>query len=198
MTEQEERRVAALRNRSTVTNVYGPVWKWTDLGEKPVWTVEATQPFNVPALRNELREQGWTIYSGDIPFVNRLFLDNDVGMHLSVEGFLLDERAHDDEDGERNFRVIKHGGVGRYEVDRTVLVELANVKASEPFQVPWRVLSYDLETSIANNSILCAAVWVEDMLDGSRRVYEYRGAEDLIMEQMTEICLLYTSPSPRD
>jgi DNA polymerase I len=61
------------------------------------------------------------------------------------------------------------------------------VKQSEPFPVPWRVLSYDLETSIAHNTILCAAVWVEDMATGDRRSYEYRGAEDLIMEQMTKM-----------
>ena len=185
VTDEEERRIDVVRRRSEVMDVRGPVWKWTDLGEKPVWTVEAVQPFNVPSLRGELQKQGWTIYSGDIPFVNRMFLDNDVGMHLAIDGFLIDERKHDDEDGERNLRVIKHGGVGRYQVDRTVSVQLENVKESEPFQVPWRILSYDLETSIANNSILCAAVWVEDMIDGSRRVYEYRGAEDLIMEQMT-------------
>ena len=31
---------------------------------------------------------------GDIPFVNRTFLDNDVGMHLVIDGFLIDEREH--------------------------------------------------------------------------------------------------------
>ena len=45
-----------------------------------------------------LRKQSWMIYSGDIPFVNRLFLDNDIGMHLAVEGHIVDSREWDDDD----------------------------------------------------------------------------------------------------
>ncbi len=187
ITDAELHRIEALRQRSDIVDVRGPVWKWTDLGEKPIWTVEAIQPFNVPSLRTDLMKQSWTIYSGDIPFVNRLFLDNDIGMHLAVEGHLIDSRDWEDDDDVHKTNVLKHGGVGRYAVDRTVAVTLENVKQSEPFAVPWRILSYDLETSIAHNTILCAAVWVEDMATGNRRVYEYRGAEDLIMEQMTKM-----------
>jgi len=187
ITDAELHRIEALRQRSDIVDVRGPVWKWTDLGEKPIWTVEAIQPFNVPSLRTDLMKQSWTIYSGDIPFVNRLFLDNDIGMHLAVEGHLVDSREWEDDDDVHKTNVLKHGGVGRYAVDRTVAVTLENVKQSEPFAVPWRILSYDLETSIAHNTILCAAVWVEDMATGERRAYEYRGAEDLIMEQMTKM-----------
>ena len=187
ITDAELHRIEDLRQRSDIVDVRGPVWKWTDLGEKPIWTVEAIQPFNVPSLRTDLMKQSWTIYSGDIPFVNRLFLDNDIGMHLAVEGHLVDSREWEDDDDVHKTNVLKHGGVGRYAVDRTVTVTLENVKQSEPFAVPWRILSYDLETSIAHNTILCAAVWVEDMATGDRRVYEYRGAEDLIMEQMTKM-----------
>ena len=187
ITDAELHRIEVLRQRSDIVDVRGPVWKWTDLGEKPIWTVEAIQPFNVPSLRTDLMKQSWMIYSGDIPFVNRLFLDNDIGMHLAVEGHIVDSREWDDEDDVHKTNVLKHGGVGRYAVDRTVAVTLENVKQSEPFAVPWRILSYDLETSIAHNTILCAAVWVEDMATGVRRVYEYRGAEDLIMEQMTKM-----------
>ena len=187
ITDAELHRIEVLRQRSDIVDVRGPEWKWTDLGEKPIWTVEAIQPFNVPSLRTELMKQSWTIYSGDIPFVNRLFLDNDIGMHLAVEGNLVDSREWEDDDDVHKTNVLKHGGVGRYAVDRTVAVSIENVKQSEPFAVPWRVLSYDLETSIAHNTILCAAVWVEDMATGDRRVYEYRGAEDLIMEQMTKM-----------
>ena len=34
-----------------VVEVTGPVVKWTQLGDRPVWTVEVEQPFHVPALR---------------------------------------------------------------------------------------------------------------------------------------------------
>ena len=59
VTEEEDRRIDVLRRRSEVMDVRGPVWKWTDLGEKPVWTVEAVQPFNVPSLR------GCLLYTSD-------------------------------------------------------------------------------------------------------------------------------------
>ena len=39
ITDEEERRIDVVRRRSEVMDVRGPVWKWTDLGEKPVWTV---------------------------------------------------------------------------------------------------------------------------------------------------------------
>jgi len=61
VTDEENRRIDVVSRRSEVMDVRGPVWKWTDLGEKPVWTVEAVQPFNVPSLRGELQKQGWTI-----------------------------------------------------------------------------------------------------------------------------------------
>ena len=73
-------------------------------------------------------------------------------------------RKQNDEDGERNLRVITRWVDT---VDRTVLFNLrtsSKVSRSDPHGI----LSYDLETSIANNSILCAAVWVEDMIDGSQ------------------------------
>ena len=40
ITDAELHRIEALRQRSDIVDVRGPVWKWTDLGEKPIWTVE--------------------------------------------------------------------------------------------------------------------------------------------------------------
>ena len=66
-----------------VVEISEPVMKWTDLGIKPVWKVYVRQPFMVPKLRKEL-DGRWTVLSGDIPFVNRFFLDGDLSMHVSV------------------------------------------------------------------------------------------------------------------
>ncbi|MBT4982824.1 MAG: hypothetical protein HOM85_07170, partial [Euryarchaeota archaeon] len=68
-----------------VREIEGPEMKLTDLGIKPVWKVFVTQPFMVPKIRKELSGR-CTILSGDIPFVNRFFLDGDFSMHVSVEG----------------------------------------------------------------------------------------------------------------
>ena len=66
-----------------ITEVRGPELKWTYLGEKPVWKVFVKQPFMVPKIREELSGK-WTILSGDIPFVNRFFLDGDLSMHVTI------------------------------------------------------------------------------------------------------------------
>ena len=68
-----------------ITDITGPEMKWTYLGQKPVWKVFVAQPFMVPRLREGLKGK-WTILSGDIPFVNRFFLDGDLSMHVSVDG----------------------------------------------------------------------------------------------------------------
>ena len=77
-----EDRLVHVRAMEHVQNITGPVVKWTQLGERPVWTVEVEQPFHVPSLRKVLKTRSWQIFSGDIPFVNRFFLDGDVGCLL--------------------------------------------------------------------------------------------------------------------
>ena len=50
-----------------VVEVTGPVVKWTQLGDRPVWTVEVEQPFHVPALRKLLKAQSWQIFPATSP-----------------------------------------------------------------------------------------------------------------------------------
>ena len=113
-----EDRLAHVRAMENVVNVTGPVVKWTQLGDRPVWNVEVEQPFHVPALRKLLKTRSWQIFSGDIPFVNRLFLDSDVGMHVAFTGEVVDERSA--EGPALKPEVIEAGGGGRYAVDVTV------------------------------------------------------------------------------
>ena len=157
--------------------------KWTQLGERPVWNIEVEQPFHVPALRKTLKTRSWQIFSGDIPFVNRFFLDGDVGMHVAFSGRVVDRR--DDEGPVVKAEVIDAGGGGRYGVDVTVRCDAADVAATEPFQVPYTVFSFDLETSIEHETVLCAAACVEHLGSGERQTFEFRGTESDILEGLT-------------
>jgi DNA polymerase elongation subunit (family B) len=155
-------RLAMVRTMEDVLDVSGPTMKLTDLGQRPVWTVTVRQPFVVPSLRKALSKQSWQIFSGDIPFLNRLFLDQGLGMHLALEGDIIDRRHNEDE--EACLKAVRAaGGAGRYAVDCTIVCTLADLTASEPFPVPYKVFSFDLETSIAHDTVLCAAAIVEDM-----------------------------------
>ena len=178
-----EDRLAHVRAMEHVVSVTGPVVKWTQLGDRPVWTIEVEQPFHVPALRKLLKTRSWQIFSGDIPFVNRLFLDGDVGMHVAFTGDVVDERGA--EGPVLKPEIIEAGGGGRYGVDLTVRCEVDNVLSTEPFQVPYTVFSFDLETSIEHETVLCAAACVEDLATGEREVFQYRGSEVEILEGLT-------------
>ncbi len=178
--EDRLRTVAAMEH---VVDVRGPEIKWTMLGERPVWTVEVEQPFHVPSLRNALRSQSWQVFSGDIPFVNRLFLDADLGAHVAFSGEVVDQRG--DDGPVLKPSVLEAGGSGRYAVDLTVATSVDRLEPTAPFQVPYRILSFDLETSIEHETVLCAAACVEDLGSGERVSIPYTGSEAEILEALT-------------
>jgi DNA polymerase I len=178
-----EDRLAHVRAMENVVKVTGPVVKWTQLGDRPVWNIEVDQPFHVPALRKLLKTRSWQIFSGDIPFVNRFFLDGDVGMHVAFSGEVVDRRG--DDGPALKPEVVQAGGGGRYSVDLTVRCEVADVHSTEPFAVPYTLLSFDLETSIERETVLCAAACVEHLGTNERQVFEYRGSEAEILEGLT-------------
>jgi DNA polymerase I len=82
-------------------------------------------------------------------------------------------------------KVLKAGGAGRYAVDITVSCDVSDLSDCEPFQVPFKVFSFDLETSIEHEKVLCAAAWIEDMSNGTRQEFSFEGEETYIMEQLT-------------
>ena len=135
-------RIKAVEQMADVVKVTGPVIKLTDLGKRPVWSVTARQPFLVPNLRKSLAKQSWQIYSGDIPFFNRFFLDYDLGMHVSVEGTVVDRRNEPNNNLEQTHAVFQAGGSGRYAVDVTVACDISQVQECQPFQVPFKVFSF--------------------------------------------------------
>ena len=148
-----------------ITEITGPELKWTYLGHKPVWKVYVQQPFMVPRLRDSLKST-WTILSGDIPFVNRFFLDGDLSMHVSVDG-----EVHETE----------------HPVDICLNLTMNDVSECEPFPAPFKILSFDLETSIAHDTILCAAAVIEDMGTGKRTHHTFADDEKTILKQITEL-----------
>lgn len=193
-----EARLARLVADERVTAVAEPVEKWTDLGMKRHWRVEVTQPYLVPRLRTDL-ERDWEVSSADIPFTNRLFLDQDLGPHLAIEAELLhvaprlpaEERAtwlahlsHPDDPTLAEGRVRSAGGSGLYPTDLVARCHLDDIRPTEPFDTPWVTLSFDLETSIRHPTIYCAAA-ITQFGDGRRESRIFSGDERTMMAELT-------------
>ena len=180
-------RLKLIKEKEDVVEITGPVMKLTDLGMRPIWQVTTRQPYVVPNLRKSLAKQSWGIYSGDIPFLNRLFLDSNLSMHIHAKGEVIDTIDTPNNNQEQTVKVRAAGGAGRYSVDVTVACNINQLSATEAFQVPFKVFSFDLETSIKYESVLCAAAWIEDMGTGVRQKYALEGDESHILEQLTLI-----------
>ena len=108
--------------------------------------------------------------SADIPFQNRLMLDLDLGPHINARGDVLwaGERAPDEakkggttDRQSAEVAIAEAGGAGIYPVDMIVSCDLDGLSRAEPFPAPFVPFSFDLETSIATNRILCAAAVVD-------------------------------------
>ena len=127
----------------------------------------------------------WSIFSGDIPFTNRFCLDLDIGMHFEVKASVLHKNGEDKKLGAK--KVAEAGGSGLYPVDYIVSCGPGDISACEAFPTPFKVYSFDLETSIQHDTILCSAVVCENMLDGSRTIHEFRGSEESILIGMTDL-----------
>ena len=201
--ENIESRLAAVKSIKGVTNIHEPIDKWTDLGIKPHWKVEIKRPWMVtsgPKIRENL-ERDWTLTSADIPYVNRLFLDNDVGPHISAEVEVLwaGEKApeelladlpesHKGEESRRESaeRIREAGGSGLYPVDLIATCHFESVSRCEPFATPFVMMSFDLETSIAEETILCAAAVIERGPD-ERSDHTFVGTEQEIMAGLTQL-----------
>jgi len=166
---------------------------WTDKGEKPHWKVEVTQPYTVPRLRKRIRDL-WDVTSADILFVHRLLLDCDLGPHILARGEILwaGERApaeaQNETTGDRTTaagRIAEVGGSGLYPTDMVLSCSLEDLSKAEPFRTPFVTFSFDLETSIQSNRILCAAAVIDRA--GERSEHSFRGEEGDIMEGLTKL-----------
>ena len=68
--------------------------------------------------------------------MNRLFLDNDLSMHVHAKGEVIDSRDIIGND-EEQIQGLKAGGAGRYSVDITVSCNVKDLFDCDPFQVPF-------------------------------------------------------------
>nr|AIF05568.1 DNA polymerase family B (DPA, polB1) [uncultured marine group II/III euryarchaeote KM3_185_F04] len=185
-----------LRSRDWAVNVSPIGDKWTQDGIKPHWKVEVPQPWMItsgPNIRKILKES-WEVSSADILFERRLLLDYDLGPHISACGEVLwaGERApievRDDDTGDRTVaagRIAEAGGSGLYPTDMVVSCTLEDLAKVDPFRTPFVSFSFDLETSIQSNRILCAAAIIDR--GGERSEHTFQGDEGDIMEGLTSL-----------
>ena len=186
-----------------VTKIHDPVDKWTRYGVKPHWKVEIKRPWMMTAASHQIRkklESDWELTNADIPFVNRLFMDNDIGPHISCDSDVLwagdgapDELLSQLDESYKGDaarmdaaqRIKAAGGSGLYPVDLIVTCDYSNVEVCEPFPTPFVMMSFDLETSIVEETILCAAVVIQQ---GEREeIYEFKGSEIDILSGISRI-----------
>ena len=160
--------------------------------ERPHWRVFVKDTTIVRKLRSELSSQGWDVTSSDILLVHRLLMDSDLGPHISFSGEVLwaNERAPEEiiriEDADSASERIKQlGGAGLYPVDLIMSCDVSDLKRIEPFPTPFVTFSYDLETSVKHNTILCAAAVIDR--SGERTIHEFTGSEREIMEGLTRL-----------
>ena len=185
-----------LRSRDWAVNVSPIGDKWTQDGIKPHWKVEVPQPWMItsgPNIRKILKES-WEVSSADILFERRLLLDYDLGPHISACGEVIwaGERApvevRDDDTGDRTVaagRIAEAGGSGLYPTDMVVSCTLEDLAKVDPFRTPFVSFSFDLETSIQSNRILCAAAVIDR--GGERSEHTFQGDEGDIMEGLTSL-----------
>jgi len=145
-------------------------------------------------LRKRLIEIGWKVTSADILFVHRLLLDLDLGPHIATDGEVLwaGPRApshlaskFEGKRVEAAERIRDIGGSGLYPCDMVVSCDIEDLSRADPFPTPFVTLSFDLETSVRHNTILCAAVVVAR--GEERTEHEFRGPEKEILEGMTRL-----------
>ena len=185
-----------LRSMDWAVNVTPIGDKWTPDGDKPHWKVEVPQPWMItrgPNIRKTLQES-WEVSSADILFERRLLLDYDLGPHISACGEVLwaGERAPVEARDESTMdrataagRIAEVGGAGLYPVDMVLSCTVDDLSITEPFRTPFVTFSFDLETSIQSNRILCAAAVIDR--GGERTEHTFQGEEGDIMEGLTKL-----------
>ena len=160
--------------------------------ERPHWriNVKSRDYYSYNTLIKKLSKAGWDVTSSDIFLIHKLLMDFDLGPHISFSGEVLwaGERAPDEIPKTTNSNEIAEkirdiGGAGLYPVDLIMHCDVSSLKRAEPFPTPFVTFSYDLETSVKHNNILCAAAVIDR--NGERTIREYRGTEREIMEGLT-------------
>jgi len=162
--------------------------------KRPHYRVYVRDTRFVRNVRKRLSDSGWSVTSADILFVQRLLLDLDLGPHISTRGDVLwageraPEQAKSDDTTDPKIataRIMEAGGSGLYPVDMILSCDIGGLARAEPFPAPFVTLSFDLETSIVNNWILCAAAVVDRA--GTRTEHPFTGEETEILQALTDL-----------
>ena len=183
-----------VRKDKRVVKIHDPEILWCEEGERLHWRVDVTQPNVVPKLRDLLAER-WLVTSADIVFPMRLFLDLDLGPHMDVSGSVIHARGRapleiismfEDVDALlAATRIREAGGSGLYSTDLVIRCKIDDLNDTEPFRAPFVTASFDLETSVVESNILCAAMVIDRA--GEQSEYTFRGDERGILAGMTRL-----------
>ena len=188
-----EARLSKVRADERVVTVHEPRTLWSENGENPHWRVDVSQPNIVPKLRESLRKE-WIVSSSDIVFPLRLFLDRDVGPHIQVNGDVIWAQRRAPSNLLSEFpeftpqiteSIREAGGSGLYPTDMIISCNLNDIVQTEAFRTPFVTASFDLETSVIQSNILCAAMVIDR--DGERTEYAIEGPEREILSRLTRI-----------
>lgn len=129
---------------------------------KPVtaYKVTITRPGDTPIYRDK-----YNAVSADVVFRNRFLYDNDLGSHIHVEGELRASKS-------------------QYRTD--LVIDAKTLTAAEPFRVPLKTLSFDIE-NLRNDQIICIGVVRE--YEGKIQEEVLDGSEKKILETFRKIIL---------
>ena len=106
----------------------------------PCAKVTLQHPWKTPEYRERARKHGSEVMAADIPFAHRFMYDLDLSACVRVHGAPT---------------------TGRYTTQLVVKAE--RFEPCEPFNPPLRVVSFDIENTIADPTILCLGpAWRED------------------------------------
>ena len=138
-------------------------------GEKvPSVRVVMHHPWKTPEYREKARRYGSDVFAADIPFHHRFIYDKDLSACIRVFGTPT---------------------TGRYTTELVVSAE--RFEPIEPFNPPLRVVSFDIENTIADPAILCLGVAWRD--DGAIRTDIFTGSEREIITKF----LKFDASAPR-
>lgn len=183
-----------VRKDKRVVHIHDPEVLWCEEGERLHWRVDVTQPNVVPKLREYLAER-WLVTSADIVFPMRLFLDLDLGPHMTISGSVIHARGRAPPKLVSMFKGIdalqaansirEAGGSGLYSTDLVIRCKIDDLKDTKPFRAPFVTASFDLETSVIESKILCAAMVIDRA--GEQTEHTFQGDERGILADMTRL-----------
>jgi DNA polymerase I len=125
--------------------------------------VTVKYPWSVPAFRDDIKRQKFEVLAADIPFHHRFIYDQDMSSCI---------------------RAFGTPGKGDYTTD--LVLDMDHFEEIEPFTPDLKILSFDLENSIATGTILTICYVVRDK--GEIRDGEMiQGTEKDIIQRFSEI-----------